>query len=197
MGGNGIEIECCDGKRRYRLCFLARSDDGSIPVTGKRPRRRRGAGEGTTQRQALGPQALANPVEHHRLAAEKMAGARYIQQKTARAIQRHKGGEAIAPIGDPGEQLRIGRIVRRHNLERGQHGAGIGKRLTDGEPQRRCLAVHRRQVLRIVHLFHHDERRPVRLPGAPLQPVSRKARKPQRHDPPRGSGSEHHHNSTP
>ena len=88
-----------------------------------------------------------------------MAGARYIQQKTARAIQRHKGGEAIAPIGDPGEQLRIGRIVRRHNLERGQHGAGIGKRLTDGEPQRRCLAVHRRQAQCIVHFFHHDERR--------------------------------------
>ncbi len=123
------------------------------------------------------------------LATEQMSSARHIQQKPTRAIERYIGREAVAPVGDPREQFQIIGFIRRYDLEGRQHGARIGKRLANGKTQRGGLAVHRGEAQRIVNLCHNHQRRRIvgRFRGpslaAPLQPVGRKARKPQRHDP--------------
>ena len=189
MGGDGIEIEGCNGKRRYHLCFFAGGYDGAIAVAGEGARRYRGSGHGAAHGKALGLQAFANPLEQRLLATEQMGSARHIQQKPTRAIECYIGREAVAPVGNPCEQFQIIGFVRRHDLEGRQHGARIGKRLANGKAQRGGLAVHRGEAQRIVNLCHNHQRR--RLVGwfrglplaAPLQPVGRKARKPQRHDP--------------
>ena len=185
VGGDGIEIEGRDGKRRYHLRFFAGGYDGAVAVAGEGARRDCGSGHGAAHGKALGLQAFTDPVEQRLLAAEEMGGTGHIQQKAARAIERHMGGEAVAPVGDAGEQFHIIGFVCRHDRQRRQHGARIGQRLANGKPQRGGLAVHGGEAQRIVHLGHNHQRRRFRgLPlAAPLQPVGRKARKPQRHDP--------------
>ena len=185
VGGYVIKVEGRDGKRRYHLGFFAGGYDGAIAVAGEGARRNRGSGHGAAHGKALGLQALADPVEQRLLATEEMGRTGHIQQKATRAIERHVRGEAVAPVGDAGEQFQIIGFVCRHNLQRRQHGARIGQRLADGKTQRGGLAVHGGKTQRIVHLGHNHQGRRFRgLPlAAPLQPVGRKARKPQRHDP--------------
>ena len=159
MGGYGIKVEGRNGKRRYHLCFFAGGYDGAIAVAGEGARRDCGSGHGAAHGKALGLQAFADPVEQRLLATEKMGGTGHIQQKAARAIERHIGREAVAPVGDAGEQFQIIGFVCRHDLERRQHGARIGQRLANGKAQRGGLAVHGGEAQRIVHLCHNHQRR--------------------------------------
>ncbi len=185
MGGYVIEIKGGHGERRHHLRFFARFYDGAVAVAGEGAGCHRGSGHGATHGKALGLQAFTNPVEQRLLAAEEMGRTGDIQQQSARAIERHMGGEAVAPVGDAGEQFQIIGLVRRHNRQRRQHGARIGQRLADCQAEEGGLAVHGGEAQRIVHFRHNHQRRCFNgLPlAAPLQPVGRKARKPQRHDP--------------
>ena len=204
MRRDGIEVQRVDGKRRDGLRVAAGRDHAAVAVTRQRARGECGAGAGAAHREALGAQAGENALQHRLLAAEEMAGAGDVEQQAARRIERHERREAVAPVGDAAEQLQIRGRVRRHHLQARHHRARIGERLADAQAQRRRLAVERGDGERVALFRRDDERRRVRRrsgdpPPAPLQPVGRKARKPQRHDPPRARGkipSSQHHSIT-
>ena len=106
-----------------------------------------------------------------------------------RRIERHQRGEAVAPIGDVAERLRISHDIGVEHFQIWAHRPRIGQRLADIQAEALCGLVQRMDYQCIDVLDDDNVRLIVILtqPGAAeeaLDPVDGQARQPKAEDTP-------------
>ena len=133
---DGVVIEAQGGKRerRDRRGRGADRDDAGQAEAGDG-----GGGAGRVGNRRAGEEALrlqpGNEIGAQRcLAAEKMRRAGDVEHQAVRRRQGHQRRVPLRPVGDRRKQGRIRGAVLVDDLQRRDHGAGIGERLADGEP---------------------------------------------------------------
>jgi hypothetical protein len=92
------------------------------------------------------------------LAAEQMCATGDIEEQPVRGIERHQRREAVAPIGDVAERLRIGHDIGVEHTQIRTHRPRIGQRLADVQAEALGGLVQRMDHQRIVVLDDDDAR---------------------------------------
>ena len=98
-------------------------------------------------------------IDQRRLAAEQMRAAGDIEHQPMRRHRHHHRGVAIAAIGEPFEQRRIGGRIMRLRQQLGHPRPGIGEPHPRGQPGGECLPVDRGQNDRALVLLRQRQRR--------------------------------------
>ena len=124
-----------------------------------RPRADRGAGNRGADGKALPRQRTANHLHQCGLAAEQMRAAGDVEEQAVRGIQRHQRREAVAPVGDGVQRLRIRGLIGVEHLDVRTDRAGIGQRQADIEAEMGCGIIQRGNLQRVVLLGDDDARK--------------------------------------
>jgi hypothetical protein len=119
-----------------------------------------------------------------------------------RGIQRHQRREAVAPVGDGVQRLRIRGLVGIEHLYVRADRAGIGQRQAGLKAETGGGIIQRGNLQRVVLLCDDDARSVVSQRGVVarklvLDAVGRQARQPQAEDAPAFHGKGTHHISIP
>jgi hypothetical protein len=154
--GDGIlSAECGYRQRLHAVCFLAIHDDAAMDMPIHRPRADRGAGNRRTDGKALPRQRVTYHLHQRGLAAEQMRAAGDVKEQAMRGIQRHQRGEAVAPVGDGAQRLRVGGLVGIEHLYIRTDRAGIGQRQAGLKAEMGRGIIQRGNLQRVV-LFGDD-----------------------------------------
>ena len=143
-------------QRPDRIGFLAIANDAAMDMAGHRPRADRGAGDGGADGKALRGQRVAHQPHHRGLAAEQMHAAGDVEKQAMRGIQRHQRREAVAPVGDGIQRVRVGGFIGIEHLQLRTDGAGVGERQADLKAEARGRVVERKNLQRVVLLGDDD-----------------------------------------
>ena len=87
-----------------------------------------------------------------------MGGTGDVEHQAIRRIEGDERGVALGPVGDGREQGRIGGSILVDDVERRDHGAGIGERLADGEAEPLGRLIQRDEAERALDLGDDRER---------------------------------------
>ena len=157
-GDGAVGAERKYRQRLHAIGFFAVHDDAAMDMTIHRPRADRGAGNRSADGKALPRQRAAHHLHQRGLAAEQMRAAGDIEEQAMRGIQRHQRREAVAPVGDGVQRLRIGGFIGVEYLYVRTDRAGIGQRQADLKAETGRGIIQRVNLQRVV-LFRDDDAR--------------------------------------
>ena len=186
----------------YAIGFFAVADDAAMNMAVHRSRTDRCAGNRGADGKALPRQRAANHLHQFGFAAEQMRATGDVEEQAVRGIQRHQRREAVAPVGDGVQCLRIRGLVGIEYLYVRADRAGIGQRQAHFKPETGRGIVECGNLQRVV-LFGDDDaglvstQHVVVARQLPLDAVGRQARQPQAEDAPALHGKGTHHISIP
>ena len=143
-------------QRFYAICLFAIGNNAAMDVTVHRPRADRSAGNRRADGKALPGQRVAQHLHQFGLAAEQMRAAGDVEEQAVRGIQRHQRREAVAPVGDGVQRLRIRGLVGIEHLYVRADRAGIGQRQADLKSETGRGIVQRGNLQRVVLLCDDD-----------------------------------------
>ena len=140
---SGSSPSASDRQRPRGGLIAARRHDGLSPEAGEGTRGIGRAGDHGAHRKAALPEPLQGLPPQRGLAAEEVVAAGHVEDEPVHRVEGDERGPAVAGLGHPAEQCRIGLRIVVGRREPRDASPGIREGQAGAQPERHGLPAHR------------------------------------------------------